>query len=373
MKPGSADEVVRGLYEAASTLADDRPALDALRDWIGAEHVVLFEEGQVRVARTCSHLAEITPEQRSLGMIELVRLRKIAKTQGCVFRHSQYIDRAEQQRTPFFRDFLQKYDGGPSAGAHWASGGSMNTICIGRSLRAVRDFRDHEIGALQAILPHVSTAQAIRQNLRRANQIAVASGMAMGRLQQALFLVDPAGQLAYQNDLADELLAARDGFRLTRLGLTCDGAASASKLARAVDHIRRLTLSPPSAGETRLAEGTFSVPRPGRTALRVTVVPVTGLALLADASLDPGWVAVMVSDPQWTDRAALSRLVECYGLTPRESQLVHGLVSGLTLPGTAADLGITHETARQYLKAIFGKTGVNRQAELIRLASRLSG
>jgi DNA-binding CsgD family transcriptional regulator len=51
---------------------------------------------------------------------------------------------------------------------------------------------------------------------------------------------------------------------------------------------------------------------------------------------------------------------------------VAALVLGQPLP-SAATLGITHETARQYLKAIFGKTGVNRQAELIRLASRLSG
>jgi DNA-binding CsgD family transcriptional regulator len=43
------------------------------------------------------------------------------------------------------------------------------------------------------------------------------------------------------------------------------------------------------------------------------------------------------------------------------------LVAGRTLAQTSRRLGIRPETARTHLKRVFSKTGVSRQAELVRL------
>ncbi len=56
-----------------------------------------------------------------------------------------------------------------------------------------------------------------------------------------------------------------------------------------------------------------------------------------------------------------------YQLTPAESRLAHKLVSGDPLKEIADQLGVTHNTARNQLKAIFAKTDTKRQSELVGL------
>jgi DNA-binding CsgD family transcriptional regulator len=53
--------------------------------------------------------------------------------------------------------------------------------------------------------------------------------------------------------------------------------------------------------------------------------------------------------------------------TPAETKVLASLFAGRTLAETATTLGITRPTAKTHLGHIFGKTGVTRQAELMRL------
>ncbi|WP_375392262.1 helix-turn-helix transcriptional regulator [uncultured Sphingomonas sp.] len=69
--------------------------------------------------------------------------------------------------------------------------------------------------------------------------------------------------------------------------------------------------------------------------------------------------------------ADLLRLL--FDLTPAEARLARLLVEGQALGSTGRSLGITDATARVHLRRIFAKTGVTRQAELVRLLSGLGG
>ena len=83
------------------------------------------------------------------------------------------------------------------------------------------------------------------------------------------------------------------------------------------------------------------------------------------------FAVLFISDPN-TGPADLSEILRTlYGLTPAESRLAEQIVSGLSLR-EAADLNeVSHETVRSQAKAIFAKTGVRRQADLIRLMSSI--
>lgn len=60
-------------------------------------------------------------------------------------------------------------------------------------------------------------------------------------------------------------------------------------------------------------------------------------------------------------------LCRFYGLTRLEAQLVTQIVEGRSLSDIAATLRVSIHTVRSYLKQIFGKTGVHRQADLVKL------
>jgi DNA-binding CsgD family transcriptional regulator len=54
-----------------------------------------------------------------------------------------------------------------------------------------------------------------------------------------------------------------------------------------------------------------------------------------------------------------------FDLTPAAARIVLRLVAGDSLRCAANALGITYETVRTHLKAVFQKTGTCRQAELV--------
>ncbi|MBX3489069.1 alpha/beta fold hydrolase [Parvibaculum sp.] len=70
------------------------------------------------------------------------------------------------------------------------------------------------------------------------------------------------------------------------------------------------------------------------------------------------------------DEAQIYR--ETFGLTPAEARLAARLKDGLSLKEAAAELNIAVNTARNQIKSVFEKLGVNRQSDLIRHLTELS-
>ncbi len=60
-------------------------------------------------------------------------------------------------------------------------------------------------------------------------------------------------------------------------------------------------------------------------------------------------------------------LEELFKLTPAEANLAIKLARGLSIAGVSAEQNISRHTSRAQLKSIFAKTGVTRQAELVRM------
>jgi DNA-binding CsgD family transcriptional regulator len=85
------------------------------------------------------------------------------------------------------------------------------------------------------------------------------------------------------------------------------------------------------------------------------------------AGVQPAAVAaVFIGAPPDVQEGA-DAVAAAFGLTPAETKVIASLFAGRTLDETAATLGITRPTAKTHLEHIFLKTGVTRQAELMRI------
>ena len=87
---------------------------------------------------------------------------------------------------------------------------------------------------------------------------------------------------------------------------------------------------------------------------RVTAIPMEG---------DRGSVAVMIEPARAADLTPI--LLEAYGLTGREIDIVVHLARGLATKEIAAELSISPHTVRDHVKAIFAKTGFSTRGELV--------
>jgi DNA-binding CsgD family transcriptional regulator len=75
----------------------------------------------------------------------------------------------------------------------------------------------------------------------------------------------------------------------------------------------------------------------------------------------------MITDPERGKRARKEDLRRKFGLTPAEADVALKILKGDGRQAAAARLGIAATTVRAHLSHIFEKTGVRRQAELVRL------
>ncbi len=82
-------------------------------------------------------------------------------------------------------------------------------------------------------------------------------------------------------------------------------------------------------------------------------------------------VLVLLNDPDGLPGQPVELLRRHYGLTRRQSDLALLLASGRPLGECADDLGIAEKTARRHLAAIFAKTDLHRQVDLVRLVLSL--
>ena len=180
----------------------------------------------------------------------------------------------------------------------------------------------------------------------------------LDRLPTGVVVVDGKLQVLFTNRRGAELLAKGDGFLLSPTGICrASRTAETAQLQRLVTQALAV---PEHPGGNRL--GGLSLTRnSGERPLPVVVAP------MAARPGEPAVAMLLVSDPDHQPLPAVETVGQLFDLTEAEARLALALTEGHRVEDAAALLGITANSARTYLKRIFAKTGVDRQAELVRL------
>lgn len=229
---------------------------------------------------------------------------------------------------------------------------------------ASRPFQVADGARLAAWLPHVARAVTVQHRLSRAEDASAASVAAFDRLALGAVMVDERARPIIVNRLAERILAAGDGVRVTSGALCADSHAATARLHAA---IRDTTREAAATGRTRSAG--LRLARARRAApLDVIVVSLAGPRWGASSG-GPAAV-VFIADPERTHVTPERLLRDLYGLTPAEARLAVRLAHGRSLTAAAADVGVSRNTAHTQLSSIYAKTGATTQPELVRLLHR---
>jgi DNA-binding CsgD family transcriptional regulator len=182
----------------------------------------------------------------------------------------------------------------------------------------------------------------------------------LDRLPYAVILVDERGRVMRMNQRATEIVARGDGLLIQHdvlRGVRPTDTAALHRLIGEAVH------DGPGNG-CASGVGLRLERRSRRWPLTALVTP---LHFQGFPSNGYAAAAVFVSDPEHAPAIDARMLREWFGLTPAEARLAVVLVQGHSLAEALKRLGVGVNTARSQLKNIFGKTGTNRQAELVRL------
>lgn len=225
---------------------------------------------------------------------------------------------------------------------------------------AARPFGDVERRILGAVTPHLIQAIRIQSRLEANESGRHAVTGALERLPLAVIFLDRRCRVLEMNQSARRIVEAGDGLKLERGVLVALDT-------RAEVQLQQMIFGAASLESGRLLRhgGALLLPRPaGRRPLSAMVAP-TGVTGIFPASR-LARVVVLIEEPPRLTTGPLPAFAKDHKLSKAEAGLAARLVSGMSLRQAAAALGVSEHTVRSHLKRVFAKTGVRRQAELVR-------
>ncbi|MGE3828502.1 MAG: helix-turn-helix transcriptional regulator [Steroidobacteraceae bacterium] len=357
------DQLVRLIYTGVREALPWALLLDHLRCLLDANYVTLIlhqpradEPLQVvyagrtqpaLAAMSCTDLVAIDP------FVNLPRERAVLL--------EELIDDDAWLASPCYREFHAPVD----IRYHMAADLGAGPVPDCR-LRVTRPPRGDRFGARERticdlLLPHLAIAVQLRASLNVAElERGLYTGM-FDRLSVGVVFLDGEGRIVKVNQAAEEILAQGDGLSLANNGLVADFPGESRELRRLIEQ----AVSTAGARVPGVLTGMSVRRTSGRANLGVAVraVPLTGLA-------EPGLRAaalVVIRDPEARVLATHEQLQRLYRLTPAEANLALHIMDGCTVEEAARRLGVSRNTVRCQIRAIFAKTGVTRQTELLRV------
>jgi DNA-binding CsgD family transcriptional regulator/PAS domain-containing protein len=222
---------------------------------------------------------------------------------------------------------------------------------------------DDEFELARLLLPHLRRAVLISDVLDMQTIERKRIAETLDELRCGVVLTDAQSAIVHANRSAEEMM--RNGGPISGAGgmLHAMDAQASNELRQA---IRRATQP---ISEVRENGFPTRLTAPQTAARFAHVLPLTGGEYRT--RLRPEAIAAVfigVSDEPGDARA----MAAAYRLTPAETRVLVSVLAGSTVAQAAGALGIAESTAKTHLGKIFAKTGVSRQADLVRLSAGLS-
>ncbi|MET3582333.1 DNA-binding CsgD family transcriptional regulator/PAS domain-containing protein [Mesorhizobium robiniae] len=222
---------------------------------------------------------------------------------------------------------------------------------------------EHEIKLGGLLLPHVRRSLIISNMLDIGTIERARIAEALDALTCAVVLTDERGVLLHANHSAKRMLQSGAPIQDVH-GIVQANIPSASKELHSA--IMLAAQDAASIGKRGLA---VLLTEPGLPPVFARVLPMAG----GDprAGMEPAAVAAVFIGNALDERDAADMLATAFGLTLAETRVLASLLAGHTLAETAASLHIASTTTKTHLDNIFQKTGVSRQADLMRLVMQI--
>lgn len=219
-------------------------------------------------------------------------------------------------------------------------------------------FEKSDKKTLAAMSRHLTEVATLSNAVGRA----VLSGVsnALYHVQEPALALDRYARVLDVNEAAAELFD--DEIRVNNRRLFVRDAGAQHDINAFIDRLRATSDVIP------LSADPIVVRRRERGPIIIHVLPVDG------AARSPFLGARVLLILHDTDKMRIppgDLLKRAFDLSPAEIRVATRVGVGVSLWAAADQLGITRETARTQLKAVFAKTGARRQSELVALLSRL--
>jgi DNA-binding CsgD family transcriptional regulator len=239
---------------------------------------------------------------------------------------------------------------------------SMNTITTLVNVRNEDQglYDPVTIDLVRMLYPHLRRAVLIGRVVREHQDYAAEYSAALDSLASGMFLVTDEAELVHANVAGGAMLAAGTPLKKINGELVLDD--------KQANRILREAMATANAGDVKLGEKGTSIPLRGETGEFILhMMPLNAVRRKSMGSVGGAAHVLFMSRNDPKDATVVAAFAERFGLTAQETRVLETVVEAGSVPMAADILGISSSTARTHVTSIFDKTGVRRQADLLRL------
>jgi DNA-binding CsgD family transcriptional regulator len=262
--------------------------------------------------------------------------------------------------TPFYKEWMTPQGWGDVLSATLDKSATSRAVFM--VARHARDgLVDDEMKArMRLLVPHVRRSAMIGKlvNLSRVDAAAMAD--TLDGLQAGMFLVDASGRLMHANASGRAMLSQGNVLHANGKLVALDAQG---------DNALREILLAAGNGDAALVERGVTVHLTARDGEQFVthVLPLTSGARRRAGQSYAAVAAVFVQKAGHDPSPALEMLAQQFELTPAEVRVLDTIMDHGGVAEVARALKLSPATVRTHLRHVFEKTGVRRQADLVKL------
>jgi DNA-binding CsgD family transcriptional regulator len=298
------------------------------------------------------------------GDLDPRRLRVAGLSEGEWLACHQHFDERAVSRSEFYQDYLIPGDCRWLLGTRLTRRQGLDVYFGIHRAPGQQPFGEDDMTMVRRLTPHFQQAAQLWLATQSLRQQAALGEQGLDALEHGVIATNRHGHLMHANRQAEAMLRTGWPLRLRagRLRLSATPASAQPTLATTLQTCIR-TGRPQGM---RLGEWGD----PERPMCTLTLLSLAQDSLLR-ALPTSAEVMLLLSHTRHRRQATVAQLMALFGLTPAEARLARDLASGHTLDSSAQSHGLSINTARTQLQAIFRKVGTRSQAELLRLLGML--
>ena len=237
-------------------------------------------------------------------------------------------------------------------------GDTVVYLMLARAEEAHR-FGQDDAHRLAAVLPAFASVFRLEHLVRNLHARAADTWTLLDHLAPGIILIDERGRIMGMNRAAVEIAHKDAGLTVENGQLSCSLPREQARLRRIVEDL-----------STTQASGRGANTKAVTIARADSAAPLQLILtrLSERTSVNGGQrqlFGVFVSDPEWLSAPSDEWIKDLYGLTRVESEIPLLICRGHSPDEIATRICVSVHTVRAYLKQIFLKMGVNRQAAMV--------
>lgn len=363
--------LIADIYDTALDPSLWAGVLENATGFVGGASASVYAKDAARPHIQISHEYGTDPRYVQLYMEKYVKFDPSTNSQlfaeiGDIISTGDYMPYDEFVETRFYREWAQ-----PQQLIDAATGVLHKTATEVAMFSVFRHERDGRVDGetrrrMHLLIPHLRRAVLIGRLLMTKKSEAAELADTFDALRAGVFLVDAKGRIVHVNAAGRGLLANGDPFHVVRNRLTVLDAET--------DKLFEEAFLAADSGDAAIDVKGISLPLVARDGENYVahILPLTSGARRRAGAAYAAVAAVFVHRAKLTGASPLEMIARRYSLTPTELRVLLGIVEVGGVPEVAEALGISSTTVRSHLGRLFQKTGVNRQADLVKLVAQFS-